>query len=113
MSRRKKNEPCVVVFVTCPNRIVARRVAGSLLKDKLAACVNILPCIESRFLWQGRIQRAAEFLLFIKTPKRFFPKLKRAILCLHPYEVPEIIALPILDGHRPYLEWLSQETRNT
>ncbi|MDP3702877.1 MAG: divalent-cation tolerance protein CutA [Candidatus Omnitrophota bacterium] len=103
-----KQTSCVVVLTTCPNRTVARRIATALVTKRLAACVNLLPGIESTFRWEGKIDRANEVLLVIKTTRRRFGALARAIKHLHPYEVPEIIALPVTIGAAPYLRWLSQ-----
>ena len=99
---------CLVVLVTCPNRPVARRIAGAVVTKRLAACVNLLPGIESMFRWEGKIDRANEVLLVIKTTRRRYQALARAIQRLHPYDVPEIIALPVTAGAAPYLRWVSQ-----
>ncbi len=99
-----------VVLVTCPTRAVARRIASQLISRRLAACVNLVPGIESIYRWQGKVERAREVLLVIKGTASGFERLKRAILALHPYDVPEVIGLPILAGHSPYLRWLSQST---
>ncbi|MDP3721997.1 MAG: divalent-cation tolerance protein CutA [Candidatus Omnitrophota bacterium] len=96
----------LVVMVTCPSRAVAKRLGTELVKRRLAACVNVVPDIESIFWWQGKIDRADETLLLIKTTSRGFEPLRRAVCALHPYEVPEIIALPIVRGHPPYLRWI-------
>lgn len=101
----------IVVLVTCPNRAVARRLALALVKQRVAACVSIVPSIESIFLWQGKIDRARECLLLIKTPAGTFTRLARAVRSLHPYEVPEIIALPVSAGYLPYLRWVKASTR--
>lgn len=97
----------VVVMVTCPTRKVARRLADTLVNGRLAACVNVLPGIESTFRWQGKTERCREVLLLIKTTARRFPQLRAAVRKLHPYDVPEIIALPIVAGHAPYLRWVT------
>ena len=101
-----KQTSCIVVLVTCPNRTVARRIARTLVTRRLAACVNMLPGIESTFRWQGKIDRCLEALLVIKTTRPRFAALRRAVLSLHPYDVPEVIALPLVDGHPPYLTWV-------
>lgn len=98
----------VVVLVTCPDRSSAKRLAEALVRGRLAACVNIVPGIRSVFRWKGRVDRASETLLLIKTPARAFQRLRRAILSLHPYDVPEIIAVPVMAGHPPYLAWVSE-----
>lgn len=101
---------CLVVLVACPTRAVARRVAATLVEARLAACVNVLPGIESTFRWQSKVDRCREMLLVIKTTARRFPQLRAAVRKLHPYDVPEIIALPIVAGHAPYLRWVRSTT---
>ncbi len=100
------NERYLVVLVTCPGSRHAGTLATVLLRKRLAACVNILPRVQSWFWWKGRLDRASESLLIIKTSARRFPALMRAVRAHHPYEVPEIIALPIVKGFQPYLAWL-------
>ena len=85
---------------------MARRLAAALVRHRVAACVNVVPRVESFFRWQGKIERASEALLVIKTRQERFEALRRRVLSLHPYEVPEIIALPLVAGHRPYLDWV-------
>ncbi len=106
MARKSSGSASIVVLVTCPTRAVAQRIALRVIGQRLAACVNILPGIESVFWWQGRVDRAREVLLLIKTTARRFEALRRAMLLLHPYQVPEVIALPIVKGHTPYLRWV-------
>ena len=101
----------VLVLVTCPDRTVARRLGRELVKRRLAACVTIVPGVESIFWWEGRIDRGREALLLIKTTAERFEPLRRAAIRLHPYDVPEVIALPLTAGHRPYLEWVASSTR--
>ena len=96
----------IVVLVTCPTRAAARRIAGELIRRHLAACVNVVPSIESTFRWQGKTERCREVLLVIKTTAPRFDVLRRAVLSLHPYDVPEVIALPVVGGHTPYLRWV-------
>ncbi|MBI2495367.1 MAG: divalent-cation tolerance protein CutA [Candidatus Omnitrophica bacterium] len=96
----------LVVLVTCPTRAIARRLASRLIEERLAACVNALPGVESIFRWQGKVERCREILLVIKTTARRFPQLRAAVRNLHPYDVPEIIALPVVAGHTPYLRWV-------
>ena len=98
---------CVVVLVTCPTRSNALVLAEAVLRKRLAACANLVPGIESRFWWQGKIDRARETLLILKTTARQVARLRTAVLALHPYDVPEIIALPITAAHPPYLQWVS------
>lgn len=96
----------LVVFVTCPNRRHAQRLANTLIQQRLAACINILPVVQSLFWWQGRVDRARETLLIIKTSARRFEALRRSVCALHPYDVPEVIAIPIRKAHGPYLRWI-------
>ena len=98
----------LLVYCTCPDREVAQTLASELVSGRLAACVNILPEIESVYRWQGKIEQDREILLLIKTDSAHFEALKDTISGLHPYEVPEIIAVPIQAGHQPYLEWIDQ-----
>ena len=104
---RSRQPGVVVVLVTCPTVAVGRRLARALLARRLAACVNILPGMESHFWWKGRMDRAREVLLVIKTTRSAFGRLRRAVAGLHPYDVPEILALSVLAGHRPYLRWIA------
>ena len=96
-----------LVFVTCPTRAAARRLAAALVTRRLAACVNILPGVESIFWWEGKMSRSREALLLLKTTKARLGTLTRAILTLHPYEVPEVIAVPVTAGHGAYLRWVA------
>ncbi len=100
-----------VVFVTCPTRLVGRRIAGELIREHLAACVNLIPGVESLFTWQGKTERCHEVLLVIKTTARCFEDLRKTVLRLHPYKVPEIISLPLTAGHPPYLAWVQRSTK--
>jgi len=95
-----------VVLVTCPSRAAARRLATALVRRRLAACVNLVPAVESVFWWQGKLDRCREILLLIKTTAATFPRLSRAVAELHPYEVPEVIALPLAAGSASYLKWI-------
>lgn len=97
----------VVVLVTCPNRTVARRLGRELVRRRLAACVNLLPGVESVFRWRGKIDQSREVLLLIKTTRAGLARLTRAVVTLHPYDLPEVIALPLAAGHPPYLRWVS------
>ena len=96
----------VVVLVTCPSRAVAARLARQLVARRVAACVNIVPGLTSVFRWKGKLERCPETLLIVKTTAARFEALRRAVLKLHPYDVPEIIALPVAAGHAPYCRWV-------
>ncbi|MGE3771859.1 MAG: divalent-cation tolerance protein CutA [Gammaproteobacteria bacterium] len=96
----------LVCYCTCPDEAVARRLAEGLVAAQLAACVNIVPGLTSVYRWQGEIQTGAEVLLLIKTDVAHYPALEEQLKREHPYELPELIAVPLATGSRPYLEWL-------
>ena len=98
----------LIVYCTCPDRSAAEKLARELVASRLAACVNILPGVESFYRWQGNIEHDNEILLLIKSDAAHFDALKDTISRLHPYEVPEILAVPVEAGHQPYLEWIDQ-----
>jgi periplasmic divalent cation tolerance protein len=101
----------IVVMITAPSVDVGRKIANTLLEQKLAACVNILSPINSLYTWQGKIHDDVEVLLIVKSRAELFEeKLVPAVQAVHPYEVPEIIALPILMGSKNYLEWINEVT---
>ena len=101
----------IVVFVTASGKIEADKIAEKLIEEKLAACVNIISGVDSVFWWENRIDRASEVLLVIKSSKDKFAKIAETVKALHSYEVPEIIALPITDGYKPYLDWINESIR--
>ena len=96
----------VVIFCTCPDLGTAERIAKAIVEEKLAACVNILPSITSVYRWQDQIQQDEELLLVIKTRRDAYLALEGRLQQLHPYEVAEIIALPLVAGSSNYLAWL-------
>ena len=98
----------LVVLVTVPTLQEARQLARLIVQQRLAACVNIVPGIASLFWWKGRMEQARETLLIIKTTTAAFETLRRFICAHHSYEVPEVIAMPIRAGHRPYLNWVQK-----
>ncbi|GBD94664.1 divalent-cation tolerance protein CutA [bacterium BMS3Abin05] len=101
----------LIVYVTVPSKKDGERIAHRLVETHLAACVNIIPHVESIYRWKGRIQMEGEFLLIIKTVRSQLNDLIKKIEKLHSYEVPEIVALPIVGGSARYLNWLDDETR--
>ncbi|HEC15076.1 MAG TPA: divalent-cation tolerance protein CutA [Sedimenticola sp.] len=103
----------LLVFCTCPDRQKADQIANTLVDEGLAACVNLLPPVTSVYSWQGRRETAEEILLLIKTGRERYGDLERAILALHPYELPEIIAVPVERGLPGYLKWVEQCTTNS
>lgn len=96
----------IVILSTCAGQEEARKMAELLLEQRLAACVNILPGIRSYYRWQGKLESADECLLLIKSSRDLFPAVTAAIESAHSYEVPEVIALPVIDGADNYLAWL-------
>lgn len=100
----------IVIFITTKDTAQARTVARKLLDDKLAACVNVVSGVQSLFWWEGKVDEAAEVLLVVKSRKKLFAKLQRAVRAAHSYQVPEIIALPIVAGNKEYLNWIKQTT---
>lgn len=103
---------CQLVLTTCPNRRAASRLARTLVKERLAACVNIVPVAQSVYRWHGKIESAREFLLIIKSLKRAYTQLEKRLRALHPYELPEVIAVPITNGSRPYLAWIANPDKS-
>jgi periplasmic divalent cation tolerance protein len=97
---------CVVVLVTAPDADTAARIARVLVEEKLAACGNVLPQVRSIYRWQGKVEDAGEALLLLKTGRARFKELVERVRQLHPYEVPEVIALPIEAGYDVYLDWI-------
>ena len=102
------SDDAIVVFMTATNGEEATRLADMLVGAHLAACVQILPEIESVYRWQGKIERSSEVLLLAKTTRAKFDDLEREVRALHSYDTPEIVAVPIVAGSAPYLEWLVQ-----
>lgn len=96
----------IAVFMTAANREEAARLAEMLVEKQLAACVQILPEMESVYRWQGRVERQREVLLIVKTTGAKFEDLEKEVRALHSYETPEIVAFQLTAGSRPYLEWL-------
>jgi len=96
----------VVVLVTAPSADKAAALARALVEEKLAACVNVLGGVRSIYRWEGQVQDEPEALLLIKTRGELFERLRARVVALHEYSCPEIIALPIAQGHAPYLAWL-------
>ncbi|MCE5181124.1 MAG: divalent-cation tolerance protein CutA [Betaproteobacteria bacterium] len=100
----------MLVITNLPDRDTARRLADSLVERRLAACVNILAPCESIYRWQGKIEAAQETTLLIKTLGAHYGKVEKTIRECHPYELPEIIAIPLVAGLPAYLDWLAAET---
>lgn len=103
----EKASGAIVVLMTAGSREEAARLAEMLVGARLAACVQIMPEMESVYHWQGKIERAPETLLLAKTTRENFAELERSVRALHSYETPEIVAFSIEDASAPYLEWLT------
>jgi periplasmic divalent cation tolerance protein len=107
----KSSDNFRLVLVTCANHMQAKLIARSVVEKRLAACVNILRSpIESHYRWQGKVEKARELLLLIKTTTRRLGGLEREVKRLHSYDVPEFIAVPIVAGSTSYLDWLDENT---
>ena len=100
----------LLVLTNCPDEETANAIALAVVEAKLAACVNILPRVQSIYRWQGIVESATEIPLFIKSTAAHYPALEKLIASLHPAEIPEIIALPIAQGLPAYLNWVAAET---
>lgn len=110
MEKTPETVQYAVVMVTAPSQAEAETIAQTLVEEKLVACVTFLP-VRSIYTWQGEIHKDEEWQLLLKTELSRFPTLETRIRAIHPYEVPEIIALPILAGSPPYLGWISEQVK--
>lgn len=100
----------ILVLTQMPDRASAQALARSLVEARLAACVSVGTPVESLYHWRGEIETAAETPVTVKTRAERYPEVEAAIRARHPYELPEIIAVPITDGFEPYLDWIAGET---
>ncbi len=103
----------LLILTTAPDEESAREIAGELIRERLAACVTLLEGGRSIYLWQGSLEEQREVQLLIKSRAECYPQLEETIGRLHPYELPEIIATPIVGGERGYLAWIEQQTGTT
>lgn len=101
----------LLILTNVPDENVAHAIARSLVEQKLAACVNLLPGVRSVYRWQGAVEEATEVTMLIKSTQQRYAELEAAIRQAHPYEVPEIIAMPVASGFQPYLDWVGAETK--
>ena len=108
---RMTMQQALLVLTNLPDERAGKALAHHLVEQQLAACVNCLPRVQSIFRWQGAIEPADEVTLLIKTTQTRYAELEAAIKAAHPYQVPEIIAMPIVAGWQPYLDWIEHETK--
>lgn len=101
----------IVIFITTPSKEEGERIGHALVEKKLAACANILSPVSSIFSWEGKVCHEEESLVIIKSTKACFAKLAEEVKRLHPYSVPEIIALPLVEGSADYLQWIRENTQ--
>jgi periplasmic divalent cation tolerance protein len=101
----------LVVLVTAPSAEKAAEIARAVVEERLAACGNVVPGLRSIYRWEGKVHDEGEALLVLKTARDRFDALRARVIALHPYDVPEVIAVPIEAGSAPYLAWIVGETR--
>jgi periplasmic divalent cation tolerance protein len=99
----------IVVLSTCSSQAEAEKIASALVEKRLAACVNLIPGVQSIYRWRGGVERSEEVVLVIKSSRELFDRLRGELLKMHSYEVPEIVALQIVDGGEGYLAWMERE----
>ena len=109
--RSASEEQVELVLVTAPDAEVARELARSLVEARLAACVNVVPGLRSIYRWKGEVLQDDEVLMVLKTTAARYPRLEARLRELHPYDCPEVIALPIEAGHPPYVDWVMQSVQ--
>ena len=107
-----KTAQSVVVLVTAPKLTMARKLARSILKNRLAACANLISGVESHYWWEGKICRDVEMLMVVKTSRAKLKVLEEFVLAEHPYDTPEIVVLPIDSGNRRYLKWVGESVKD-
>lgn len=104
------DEQVLLAMTNVPDEATADAIARALVTSRLAACVNILPAVRSVYRWQGQVEQASELTLLIKTTRRHYPQVQQAIVAAHPYDLPEVIAWPLTEGHPAYLHWVAAAT---
>jgi periplasmic divalent cation tolerance protein len=109
----KATSTLFVVLATAPDLKAARKIAQAVLTKRLAACANIVPKIESHYWWQGKLESSAETLILFKTTRARLSALEKIVLANHPYNTPEIIALPLESGNQKYLSWVAASVAPT
>lgn len=106
-----ENFPFIIIFITVPTEKEAQKISDKLLQEKLVACVNIIKEVNSFFWWKNKIESANEILLVVKTQSKFFDDIVNAVKQLHSYDVPEIIAVPIINANKDYLDWIKENVK--
>jgi periplasmic divalent cation tolerance protein len=106
-----KQQSYIVVFITTRDSGEAEKIARALLKQRQAACVNILPGVTSHFWWKNKLDSSQENLLIVKTKDSLLPDIIKSVRKIHSYEVPEIIAMPVAGGSQEYLDWIEHEVQ--
>jgi len=102
----------LLVYITAPDLEWARNLAGALVGERLCACANILDGMESWYWWQGELESARESVVICKTTQEAYPALEKRALEIHPYDTPCIVALPLVQGYAPFMQWIADETRS-
>ena len=110
MSRSETESDVELALVTAPDAETAERIARALVGERLAACVNLVPGLRSIYRWEGRVESEAEVLLVVKTRRDRAGDLEERVLALHPYDVPELLRIPVRGGSEAYLRWVGVET---
>jgi len=105
-----KQKNYIVVLITAKDPEEAQKIAKALVKRRQAACINIVPAVNSHFWWKDKLEATDESLLIVKTKEALLPEVIKSVKKIHSYRLPEIIALPIIGGSRDYLEWIDSET---
>ncbi len=105
-----RKQDLIIIFITASSEEEARKIATTLVEEKLVACVNILPHISSLYWWEGKVCQADEVMLISKSKSSLFPRIRDRVMSLHSYQVPEIISVPIVDGLPTYLSWIKDVT---
>lgn len=100
----------IFILVTCADAAQAEAIAGRVVEERLAACAHVMPPHRSVYRWQGKIERAEEVNILIKTRAERFEDVRRAVLAMHSYEVPCIVSWPAAQGHGPYMDWIVEQT---
>lgn len=107
----KSKTQCAIALVTAPNLKVARKLSKIILARRLVACVNLVPGIESHYIWTNKLETSAEVLMILKTPRACLKKLEKSILENHPYDTPEFLVLKIESGAKRYLDWIAASVK--